>query len=271
MINARTIALALPAVLAFLPAMVAAQDLPANLVAAEIRGGWRTESGTQMAALHLTLAPGWKTYWRAPGEAGIPPQFDWSGSSNIAGAEIHWPVPELFELNGLRFAGYRDELVLPIEFRPAAAGQPMAVSARIDLGVCETVCVPVSLDVAADLDPAGGSDPMIHAALARQPEPATTVGLSRARCSVEPIRDGLRLTSELTMPRIGPEEFAVVELADRSIWVSQAETVRDGGELVAVADLVPSTAAPFAFDRSSVQITVFGGSGRAVDLQGCTG
>ncbi|MCW3780427.1 protein-disulfide reductase DsbD domain-containing protein [Defluviimonas salinarum] len=271
MIKARSLALALPAVLALLPATVAAQDLPANLVAAEIRGGWRTESGTQMAALHLTLAPGWKTYWRAPGEAGFPPQFDWSGSANIADATIHWPTPELFDLNGLRFAGYRDELVLPIEFRPAVADRPMSVSGRIDLGVCETVCVPVSFDVAADLDPAGGPDPMIRSALANQPEPAATAGLSRARCSVEPIRDGLRLTSELTMPQIGPEEFAVVELADRSIWVSQAETVRAGGDLVAVADLVPSNAAPFALDRSSVHITVFGGSGRAVDLQGCTG
>lgn len=252
-------------------APVAAQGLPSDILHATLLGGWRTESGTQMTALRLELAPGWKTYWRAPGEGGIPPRFDWSGSDNIGSVAFHWPVPEVFELNGLRTIGYRHELVLPIEIRPADASRPVAVAARIDLGVCEAICVPVTVDVAADLNRTAVPDPVILASLDRRPEAGPEAGLSASRCAAEPIRDGLRLTSRLTLPPVGPAEFAVVELADQSVWVSQADTLRTGGDLSATADLVPANAKPFALDRSSVRITIFGGSGRVVEVQGCAG
>lgn len=248
-----------------------AQGLPSDILHATLLEGWRTESGTQMAALRLELAPGWKTYWRAPGEGGIPPSFDWSGSDNIGGVAFHWPMPEVFDQNGLRTIGYRDELVLPIEIRPADAGRPVSVAARIDLGVCEEICVPVTVDVAADLGQTADPDPMILAALDRMPEAGPKAGLSASRCTAEPIRDGLRLTSRLTLPQVGPDEFAVVELTDQSIWVSQADTLRTGGDLSATADLVPANAKPFALDRSSVRVTIFGGSGRVVEVQGCAG
>ncbi|WP_347312174.1 protein-disulfide reductase DsbD domain-containing protein [Defluviimonas sp. SAOS-178_SWC] len=254
---------------AALPA--AAQGLPSDIVHATLLEGWRTEAGTQMAALRLDLAPGWKTYWRAPGEGGIPPHFDWNGSENVGGVTFHWPKPEVFDLNGLRIIGYLHELVLPIEIRPADANRPVSVTARIDLGVCEEICVPVTVDVAADLGRTAKPDPVILASLGRMPEEGRKAGLSASRCAAEPIRDGLRLTSLLTLPQVGPDEFAVVELADQSIWVSQADTRRSGEDLSATADLVPSDAKPFALDRSTVRITVFGGSGRVVEVQGCTG
>ncbi|SPH23390.1 hypothetical protein DEA8626_02454 [Defluviimonas aquaemixtae] len=252
-------------------AAAAAQDMPANMIEAELRGGWRTESGSQMTALHLRLAPGWKTYWRAPGEAGFPPNFDWGGSDNVGGVAYHWPIPEVFELNGMRTIGYSDELVLPIEVRPADPDAPIHLEAQIDLGVCEEICVPVSVDVATEPDRNATIDPMIRAALALQPERSDEAGITSVRCAAEPIGDGLRLTAGLTMPPIGPEEFAVIELADRNVWISSADTHRDGDELSAVADLVPPNAQPFALDRSSVRITVFGGTGRVVEHQGCEG
>jgi len=254
-----------------LPAAAPAQEMPANIIHAEMRGGWLTERGTQMAALHLRLAPGWKTYWRAPGEAGIPPRFDWSGSENVASATIHWPRPEIFDINGLRTIGYEGDLVLPVEFTPLRRGAPISVAGRVDLGVCQDICVPMQVDVASDLPQGGRPDPLIAAALAAGPEAASAVGMSAARCLAEPIRDGLRLTTAVTIPRLGPDEFAVVELSDQSIWVSPTDNHRDGGQIVSVAELVPVDAQPFALDRSQVRITLFGGSGRVVDLQGCTG
>lgn len=248
-----------------------AQDIPGNILRAELLGGWRTESGSQMTALHLVLAPGWKTYWRAPGDSGIPPQFDWTGSQNIADAIFHWPKPEVFDLNGLRTIGYKGELVLPIELRPVATDAPMMAMARIELGVCEDICVPMTVDISMPLTRARTPDPVIRQALAQAPEPATAAGLSAAKCSAEPIADGMRLTSALTMPRLGPSEFAVIELADQAVWVSPAKTTRDKGQLMAIADMVPPNAQPFALDRSSVRITVFGGMGRVVEIQGCAG
>ncbi|MGB3178227.1 MAG: protein-disulfide reductase DsbD domain-containing protein [Albidovulum sp.] len=249
----------------------AAQGLPDDIVHATLRGGWQTASGSQMTALHLTLAPGWKTYWRAPGDSGIPPRFDWSGSENIAGVTFHWPIPEVFDLNGLRTIGYKHELVLPIELHPVTVGKPFLVAAEVQLGVCEEICVPISLTLTAQPDASAKQDPVISAALAHAPQSAAQAGLTAARCAAEPIRDGLRLTAGLTLPQLGPREFAVIELADETVWVSPADTERSGGQLTAVSDLVPPNAQPFALDRSSVRITVFGGSGRVVDLQGCTG
>ncbi len=244
-----------------------AQGLPDNVLTAELREGWRQDSGRQMTALRLTLAPGWKTYWRAPGDAGIPPSFDWTGSRNVAGVSYHWPKPDVFDINGLRVIGYRDELVLPVEFTATDPGKPMAVSGRIDLGVCDEICVPMTVSVTQAFSGSTAPDPVIQSALAAMPE-ATK---STARCEAEPIRDGLRMTARVPIPRVGPDEFAVIELADRNVWISPADTSRDGGELRAIADMVPPNAQPFALDRSGVRITIFGGSGRVVDVQGCAG
>ncbi len=248
-----------------------AQGIPDDILRAELRDGWRTTAGTQMTALRLTLAPGWKTYWRAPGDSGIPPRFDWSGSENIAGVTYHWPKPTVFEVNGLRVIGYRDELVLPMEFTAIDPARPMSVSAEIELGVCEEVCVPMTVAISAELDRTARPDPMIEAALASMPETAGAAGLSSVRCEAEPIRDGMRMTASMTIPPVGSDEFTVVELADQSVWVSPAETRREGAELRTTADMVPPIAAPFALDRSTIRITIFGAAGRVVELQGCTG
>ncbi|MEZ5793983.1 protein-disulfide reductase DsbD domain-containing protein [Albidovulum sp.] len=250
-------------------APAAAQSVPDNVVRAELRPGWTTPDGTRIAALHLVLAPGWKTYWRSPGDAGIPPEFDWKGSRNLGSVTFRWPRPEIFELNGYRTLGYRDKLVLPIEFRPATPGQPMRASAHVSLGVCEEICVPVTVDVAADLSGPGASDPAIRRALDATPGDARAAGLSAAHCTVEPIRDGLKLSAALTLPSLGGGEMPVIEVEGSPIWVSQATARRKGSVLNAEADLVPSDGKPFALDLSRVRITVFAEGGRAVELQGC--
>lgn len=246
------------------PATSVAQPVPDDAYRAEILGGWRTPEGTHMAALRITLGDGWKTYWRAPGEGGIPPQFDWTGSQNIAGVTFHWPRPEVFDLNGLRTIGYADELVLPMEFTARAPGA-MAVRAEVQMGVCRDICVPVTLDLALPLPETGRADPAISAALESVPPAARPTAIS---CKVEPIRDGLRLTAEIEIASAGGDEVAVMELADKTIWVSEAVTRREGGRLTATADLVPTTAQPFALDRSGVTITILGET-RALELSGC--
>jgi len=254
---------ALAAVLAIVgPA--AGQSPPGDVVRAELLGGWRTEAGTQMAGLRLVLAPGWKTYWRAPGDAGIPPLADWTGSENLAAARFHWPRPEVFELSGLRTLGYADEVILPLELEPATPGAPIRLEGEIELGVCEDICVPVTLRLSAPMPMPGSSDPAIHAALAAVPP----VVAAPRRCRVEPIRDGMRVTADIDHPRIGEGEVAVIEAGDPAIWVSEPEMSRDGGRLTLVADMVPPAARPFALDRSGVVITLLGG-GKAVELRGC--
>jgi len=244
---------------------------PKDVANIEILPGWRTETGTYMTALRVTLAPGWKTYWRAPGDAGIPPRFDWEGSRNLSAVRFHWPAPSVFESNGMRTVGYKNELILPIELTPRTQGKDIALRAEVELGVCEDICVPMQVKVSADLKGAGASDARIKGAMAARPSTGKEAGLRGVKCGVEPISDGLRLTAHVDMPSLGRDEIAVFELTDQTIWVSEASVARSGRTLTATSDMVPPNSAPFLLDRSKVRITVIGASGQAVDIMGCSG
>lgn len=248
----------------------AAQGAPAaaEVVAARLLPGWRTAEGTHMAALALTLAPGWKTYWRAPGEAGIPPAFDWAGSGNLGGVRLHWPRPEVIEQGGARSLGYRGRLVLPIEVRPADGAGAVELRARVDLGVCEDVCMPVTLRIAGRLAPPGAADPAIAAALADRPMEAREAGVRRLACRIEPIADGLRLTADIALPRPARFTAAAVETDAPGVWVSEAAVAPAAGGLRVTADLVPEDGRPFALDRAGLRLTLVA-AGEAVDLRGC--
>ena len=260
---------ALAALAALLPGHSArAGGVPGDVVQAEVLGGWTTAEGTRMAALRLILAPGWKTYWRAPGDTGIPPRFDWTGSANLAGVTLHWPAPDVFTSYGMRTIGYSDELVLPMELRPAEPGAPIRVAAEMELGVCETICVPATLTFSARLAGPGAMDPAIRAALAARPVPAAQAGVGRVRCEIAPIADGVQLDARIDVPRLGGTEVALVETGDPGVWVSEPQVARSGAALHVRADLVPPPGVPLALDRSALRFTVLGRS-RAVDIRGC--
>lgn len=241
-----------------------------DIFSAELLPGWRTESGSHMAAIRLKLSQGWKTYWRSPGEAGIPPEFDWGGSENIRAVQIHWPTPEVFDFNGMQSIGYSKELVLPVEVWPDAAGQPMRLATDVTLGVCRDICVQASVDLGGILPPGGQADPLIRAAIRHQPATARQAGVRAARCRVEPARRGMTLITEVEVPPMGPHEVVVVETSNPQVWVSESETRREGAALVSRTDLIAANRKPFALDRSGVTITLLAG-GRAVEIKGCTG
>ncbi len=264
-----TLALIASSLLAFSPLTLAARETSQDKVLkATVLTGWTTPEGTRMAALRLDLAPGWKTYWRSPGEAGIPPQFDWSGSSNLRSVRLHWPAPTVFHTNGMQTIGYKDQLILPVELIPKDPAKPIRLDVNVDLGICRDICLPASLDLDAGMAMPGARDPLIDAALKKRPRTAREAGLSTITCAVEPIRDGLRLTATIAVPRQGDNETVAVETADASIWVSEASVTREGKVLTAVAELVPPSGQPFALDRSGVTVTLISDHG-AVEVTGC--
>lgn len=102
------------------------------------------ESRELVLGVHIKLEKGWKTYWRTPGDSGIPPQFDWSQSRNIENAQIEWPKPYSFDTFGLQTWGYKDEVVFPVRVTLKKAGQPVEAKLQIFYGVCEQVCIPIN-------------------------------------------------------------------------------------------------------------------------------
>jgi len=234
----------------------AAQADPLDgVVSVEILPGWRTQQGTHMAGLRITLAPGWKTYWRAPGDAGIPPGFDWQGSENLAGTAFHW--------------GYSDEVVIPMEFSLTDSHGPARAAGDLQIGVCQDICIPVQLQFDALLPPDGTRDGRIVAAMLDRPRSRDEAQLGPVTCTIEPTAHGLSVTSRVTMPHDAAEaEVVVIEAGDAEVWVSEPESWREGRDLLARADMIHVTGKGFALDRSDMRITVFAANG-AVDIQGC--
>lgn len=251
-----------------LPTFGAAQSF-GELATIEVLPGWRTAAGEHMAGLRVTLEPGWKTYWRAPGDGGIPPQFSFQGSDNITGVAPHWPVPTVFRQNGLNSVGYHDTVVFPLTVFSDNPDADVRISGDLHIGVCEEICIPVTLSFDAPLPPVGARDPAITAALINRPLTQAEASVGDVTCTINPINDGLTLTATMDVAASGASEFVVIESGDANVWVSEADTTRTGNSLNATVDMVHTSGNTFALDRSKVRITVLGGS-QAIDIQGCS-
>ncbi|MEX0300802.1 MAG: protein-disulfide reductase DsbD domain-containing protein [Leisingera sp.] len=258
---------ALLAVTAGSPALSGATD--GDIVQIDVLDGGISKRGTYLGALKVTLQPGWKTYWRAPGDAGIPPSFSWRGARNVSELSITWPTPEVFMTSGYRTIGYLDQLVLPVEITPEKPGKPVRLKGRMQLGVCKDVCVPAELSFDHQLDSSAGRNPAIAAALASRPWSAKEAGVRQASCSLRPTEYGMKVTARISMPSAGGEEVAVIEPGTPSLFAGETSTRRDGGILVAETEFLPADSKAYAIDRSQLRITVLGRN-HAVDIRGCS-
>lgn len=132
--------------------------------AALIDGG--SEGDRLRAGVDIRLAPGWKTYWRVPGDSGVPPTFDWSGSSNLAAAEVRWPAPVRFEDAFGHNIGYKRRVVFPVTVTPENPDRPVRLALTLDYAACREVCVPARAELAVTLGD-GPADPAQQALVER--------------------------------------------------------------------------------------------------------
>jgi DsbC/DsbD-like thiol-disulfide interchange protein len=136
------------------------------------------ESGIPMlrAGVELKLQSGWKTYWRYPGDSGVPPVFDFGGSENIKSVTVLWPAPERFS-DGVGYSiGYKDYVTLPLRVIPRDERKPVTLRLKLDYAVCESLCVPAKANLELQFSSGDGfSDSIVSAAEARVPKP-TLIG-----------------------------------------------------------------------------------------------
>ena len=234
----------------------------------EVLNGWRADDGTHIAALQFDLAPGWQTYWRTPGDVGIPPSFDWSGSRNLENVKVNWPQPLVYESYGARTIGYKDLLVLPLQVTPKRPGGRITLAGRVEIGVCKDICIPASFTFRVSLDAVSEHDGTINNALSRVPQAITASQFGQIECGIEPISDGLRVTARILGESLGGDEVAVMEYADASIWVSQTQVDRKGNHLAVAADFVAPDGLPFPLERNGITLSLFGDHA-AIEIGGC--
>lgn len=252
------------------PAAAQVQENDASdIVKVSLLSGWREDNGTHFAALKFVLAPGWKTYWRAPGDGGVPTRLDWSGSTNLRDVKILWPLPEVFRQNGLRSVGYRGEFILPMAFQ-AVSGGPIEIDGRLDFGVCAEICLPVGLDLHMLLLPDQKSDVVeISAALQKHPINAAQAKLRRVACKVTYREGRARLDVEIDMPALeGKGEAMVLEPANPRLWVGEPYVTRKGDTLRATAEMATRSGTPFQLNLDQLRITVIT-TQNAVEIIGC--
>jgi DsbC/DsbD-like thiol-disulfide interchange protein len=127
-----------------------------------------------MGGIAFQLQPGWKTYWRTPGDSGVPPRFDFSKSENVEAVTVLWPAPTKFDDGaGGTSLGYKQQVVLPLRIVARNADKPVTLRAGISYAVCEKLCIPVEANAElAFTSVASTEDSALFAALDTVPKPA---------------------------------------------------------------------------------------------------
>jgi DsbC/DsbD-like thiol-disulfide interchange protein len=143
---------------------------------ARLVGGAPAADGAKsyLAGVEIALDEGWKTYWRMPGDAGVPPNFDWSGSSNVAALTVLYPAPARMSEPVAETVGYKRAVLFPVEVVPKDVSQPVHLALALEFGVCREICIPAEARLALALAPAemaGKPSPAMLAALAQVPRP----------------------------------------------------------------------------------------------------
>lgn len=130
------------------------------------------------AGIEIKMQPGWKTYWRYPGDSGVPPHFDFSGSENLKTATVLYPAPHLFTDETGQSLGYKDRIIFPLVISPQQPGKPVRLRLKADYAVCEKLCVPAEGRAELTLTPGDSSqDSALAAAEARVPKQVTAAQL----------------------------------------------------------------------------------------------
>jgi len=131
-------------------------------------------SGTGVrAGIEIKLAPGWKTYWRYPGDSGVPPRFDLAASQNVKSVTIDWPAPHRFSDDSGVTIGYKNDVIFPLRIVPQDTSKPVRLRLKADYAICEKVCIPAEAHADLVLDSRRSElEPSLAAFEALVPKPA---------------------------------------------------------------------------------------------------
>lgn len=109
--------------------------------------GGRNSDGSYRIGVEVRLTGNFKTYWRMPGDAGVPPVFDWTASENLGSVSVRWPTPQRHVDAGVTTIGYKERVVFPVLIRSADGAKPVTTLLKFDYAVCDRICIPAKAEV----------------------------------------------------------------------------------------------------------------------------
>jgi DsbC/DsbD-like thiol-disulfide interchange protein len=174
-----------------------------------IAGASRAEGAATVhrGGIEIRLAPGWKTYWRYPGDSGIPPRFDFSGSQNVDRVTLRWPAPQRLADESGTSIGYKHDVVFPLDVVPQDATKPVVLALKIDYAVCEKICVPADGKAALTISGKRGEhDDKLTRSAMLVPKPAA-LGADGALSIRAAKREGARIVVDVAAPSGTPVEL----------------------------------------------------------------
>ncbi len=180
-----------------------------------VAGGTKVADGASAlrAGVEIRLAPGWKTYWRYPGDSGVPPHFDFDKSENLKSVQVAWPAPQRFTDADGSFIGYRDNVLFPLSIEPKDAGKPVVLRLTLDYAICEKVCIPVQ--ARGELTIKGGANADSIIAKAEQAVPRAQPLGADAKLSVKAVhRDNGAKPARVLVDIAAPDGSPVAVFAE---------------------------------------------------------
>jgi DsbC/DsbD-like thiol-disulfide interchange protein len=173
------------AALATVPRATPADAADASMWDGDARSAMRLIAGSAgadrtalRAGIELRLGNGWKTYWRYPGDSGVPPRFDFSKSTNVKSVAVRWPAPHRFTDENGASIGYKNSVMLPLDIVPADPKQPVTLRLTLEYAICEKLCIPAAGSATLTVPTPSSFDRALAAAQAHVPRAATLGGNS---------------------------------------------------------------------------------------------
>lgn len=224
-----------------------------------------------LGGLHIRLEAGWKTYWRSPGDTGLPAVIDWTGSENVSAPRLTWPLPKRIEISGFQNLVYEDEVVLPLKLSARDAAKSVTLKAAVDYAVCKEVCVPLQANLSITLSPSASSNAaeaaqakLIRRHAARVPAIGSTEGLSISEIGLHSSNEGEFL--EVTLIGDGPltSPGMIVEAPPPFSLAAPTVVRREGEAKVTLQMKVAAGRSKPSLSGRRIILTVYGG-GRALE------
>jgi DsbC/DsbD-like thiol-disulfide interchange protein len=174
---------------------------------------------TLLAGVQLRMDPGWKTYWKNPGDSGVPPHFDWSKSKNLKRAEVLYPAPHRFDDGGGTAIGYDEEVLFPVKITPEREGEPIELKLTFEYGLCKDLCIPnqAELGLGLSADIGKGDARLIETFLARVPQQAAADRLPKI--------EAMALKSDGVTPELVVDASFAPEAAATDLFIDAGDSL----------------------------------------------